>query len=152
MANIKPRSTSYVTFWDGLKGVGKLEHTGQPNLKNVLLVTGLTSNLISISQLRDQGIKFNFTKSKCFITNEKGEVIMKGSRSKDNCYLWSPLETECFSTCLMTSEDEAKPWHQKLGHFHLKCMKKVLSSEVVRGIPKLKIDEERICGECQIGN
>ncbi|XP_058775546.1 uncharacterized protein LOC131649805 [Vicia villosa] len=78
------------------------------------------------------------------------EVTMKENRSKDNCYLWSPQEVEC-STCLMTNEDEAKLWHQNLGYLHLKGMKKVLSSEAVRGIPKLKIDEERIFGECQIG-
>ena len=30
-------------------------------------------------------------------------------------------------------------------------MKKVLSSEAVRGIPKLKIDEGRLCGDCQVG-
>lgn len=50
----------------------------------------------------------------------------------------------------MSKEDEAKLWPQKLGQLHLKGMKKVLSKEAVRGIPKLKIDEGRICGECQI--
>ena len=34
---------------------------------------------------------------------------------------------------------------------HLKGIKKILSKEVVRGIPKLKIDEGKICGESQIG-
>ena len=51
----------------------------------------------------------------------------------------------------MSKDDETKLWHQKIGHLHLKGMKKVLSKEAVRGIPKLKIDEGRICGECQIG-
>lgn len=51
----------------------------------------------------------------------------------------------------MSKEDEAKLWHQKLGHLHMKGVKKVLSKEAVRGIPKMKIHEGRICGECQIG-
>ncbi|MCI39982.1 gag-pol polyprotein [Trifolium medium] len=67
LVNIKSYSTSFVTFGDGAKGeikdVGKLINSGLPKLDNVLLVKGLTANLISISQLRDQGMKVNFTKS-----------------------------------------------------------------------------------------
>lgn len=110
----------------------------------------MTANLISINQLCDQGLKVNFTKSECLVINKKNEAIMKGAISKDNFYLWTPQETYCLSTCLMSKEYEAKLWHQKLGHSHMKGMKKVLSKEAVRGIPKLKIDEGRICGECKI--
>jgi len=42
-------------------------------------------------------------------------------------------------------------WHQRLGHLHLKGMKKPLSSEAVLGLRDLKIVERNICGECQIG-
>lgn len=79
------------------------------------------------------------------VTNEKNEAIMKGARSKYNCYLWTPQETSCLSTCLLSKGDETKLWHQKLGHLHLKGMKRVMSRKAVRGIPKLKI-----YGECQI--
>ncbi|XP_058783024.1 uncharacterized protein LOC131657673 [Vicia villosa] len=99
--DIKPRSNIYVTFVDGskgeIKGVSKLDHVGQPSLDNVLLVKGLTANLISISQLCDQGLRVNFNDSECLVTSEGGKIIMKGTRSKDNCYLWSPQETKCFS-------------------------------------------------------
>src|SRR4051812_23890888 len=91
LVDIKPCSTSYVTFGVRSKGevkcVGKLDYIGQLNLDNVLLVNGITSNLISIIQLCDQGLKVNFIKFECLVTPEEGEVIMKGTRSKDNCYL-----------------------------------------------------------------
>lgn len=51
----------------------------------------------------------------------------------------------------MSKEDEVKLWHQKLGHLHMKGMKIFFSKEAFRGIPKLKIDEGRFYGECQIG-
>ncbi|MCI86594.1 gag-pol polyprotein, partial [Trifolium medium] len=55
LVDIKSYSTSFVTFGDGAKGetkgVGKLANNGLPKLDNVLLVKGLTANLISISQL-----------------------------------------------------------------------------------------------------
>jgi hypothetical protein len=60
LQEIKNYSNSYVTFGDGakgkIKGIGKLNGPELPNLDNVLLVEGLTANLISISQLCDQGL------------------------------------------------------------------------------------------------
>jgi len=51
----------------------------------------------------------------------------------------------------MSKEEKVKLWHQKLGHLHLKGRKKAISSEAIRGLPNLKIIENNICGECQIG-
>lgn len=84
LVDTKSYSTSYITFRDGskgeIKGVGKLDYHGLPSLDDVLYVKGMTANLISISQLCDQDLKVNFTKSECLVINEKNEVIMKGSR------------------------------------------------------------------------
>ncbi|CAJ2633141.1 unnamed protein product [Trifolium pratense] len=155
LANLKSYATSYVTFGDGakgeIKGIGNLINNGLPNLDNVLLVKGLTTNLISISQLCDQGMKVNFTKSECLVTNEEGRLLMKGVMSKDNCYLWVSEEENHLSTCLLSKEDKVKLWHKKMGHLHLRGLKKVIAEETIKGNPKLKIEEGTICGECQIG-
>ncbi|KAK2429756.1 putative mitochondrial protein [Trifolium repens] len=155
LINVRSYKASFVTFGDGAKGeivgIGDLISHGLPNLENVLLVKGLTANLISISQLCDQGMKVNFTKSECLVQNEEGKLMLKGTRSKDNCYLWVPQEEAFTSTCLVTTEDEVQLWHQKLGHLNLKGMKKAISAEAIRGLPKLKIIEGKVCGECQIG-
>jgi hypothetical protein len=154
LEDIQSYSTSFVTFGDGAKGeilgIGKLAGTDLPKLDDVLLVKGLTANLISISQLCDQGLKVNLTKLKCLVKNEQNEVIMKGTRSKDNCYLWLPKEIEKSSTCLMSKYEEVKLWHQKLGHLNLRGMKRIMTEEAIRGLPKLRIEEGKICGECQI--
>ncbi|XP_045792093.1 uncharacterized protein LOC123886861 [Trifolium pratense] len=155
LANLRSYSTSYVTFGGGAKGeivgIGKLINKDLPKLDNVLLVKGLTANLISISQLCDQGMKVNFTQFECLVTDDRGDLVMRGSRSKDNCYLWVPQEETNLSTCLITKEDEVKLWHKKLGHLNLRSMKKAISEEAIRGIPKLNIEEGNICGDCQIG-
>jgi len=85
------------------------------------------------------------------ISDEKGEVLMRGTWSKDYCYLWVSQEEAFISTCLLCKEEEIKLWHQRLGHLHLKGMKKALSLESIRGLPDLKIIEGSICGECQTG-
>lgn len=57
MSNVKSCMKSHVTFGDGAQGTtiskGQLNVIGFPALINVLLVEGLTSYLISISQVYD---------------------------------------------------------------------------------------------------
>ncbi|KAK2436692.1 secreted RxLR effector protein [Trifolium repens] len=155
LKDLKGYASSSVTFGDGAKGeilgIGKLVNKELPNLENVLLVKGLTANLISISQLCDQGLKVNFTKEEYLVSNDQGEILMKGGRSKDNCYLWVSHEEAQLGKCLLGKEDEVQLWHQKLGHLSLSGMKKVVAAEAIRGLPKLKITEGSICGKCQIG-
>ena len=50
----------------------------------------------------------------------------------------SPQELNFSSTRALAKENEVKLWYQKLGHLHLKGMKRIISIEAVRGIPKLK--------------
>ncbi|PNY01719.1 gag-pol polyprotein [Trifolium pratense] len=107
LTDVESYATNFVTFGDGakgeIKGIGKLIDNELPKLDNVLLVKGLSANLISISQLCDQGMKVNFSKSECLVTNDKDEVLMRGVRSQDNCYLWVPIKTTYSSTCLKTN-------------------------------------------------
>jgi hypothetical protein len=65
LEDVRPYDGSYVTFGNGAKGkimgIGNLIKHGRPRLDNVILVKGLTANLISISQLCDQGLVVNFS-------------------------------------------------------------------------------------------
>jgi hypothetical protein len=87
LTNLKAYATSYVTFGDGakgkIKGIGKLCKAGSPLLDDVLLVEGLTANLISISQLSDQGLEVKFSLEEYLVTSENQETVMKGVRSKN---------------------------------------------------------------------
>jgi transposase InsO family protein len=85
------------------------------------------------------------------VIDDTGKVLMKGATSKDNYCLWVPQESEKPSTCLSSKEEEVKLRHQKLGHLNLSGMKKAISVEAIKGLPKSKIDVDNICGECQIG-
>jgi len=65
LEDVRPYATNYVTFGDAAKGkimgIGNLTKQGLPRLDDVLLVKGLTTNLNSISQLCDLGLRVNFT-------------------------------------------------------------------------------------------
>ena len=72
---VKSFTSNHVTFDHGpegkILGIRNLINDGLPRLENVLLVKGLTSNLISISHLCDKGKDVNFKKSECLVTDEK---------------------------------------------------------------------------------
>jgi len=51
---------------------------------------------------------------------------------------------------MLSKDEEVRLWDQKLGHLNLQGMKKAISVEAIRGIPKLQITEGSICGECQV--
>ncbi|XP_019172698.1 PREDICTED: uncharacterized protein LOC109168107 [Ipomoea nil] len=76
----------------------------------------------------------------------KDQVVMEGTRSSDNCYV---LTNE--TACLISKTDESKLWHRRLGHINFRDMDKMIKLDAVRGIPKLKIEHEGVCGACAIG-
>ncbi|XP_010480935.1 PREDICTED: uncharacterized protein LOC104759742 [Camelina sativa] len=68
-----------VTFGDGgkgsIRGKGQLEDVDQPSLINVYYVEGLKANLISISQLCDEGLRVIFTKVDCQAVDENNNTV-----------------------------------------------------------------------------
>lgn len=82
LAEISPIKGGKVTFGDGkqgkIQGVGHTENGEQPDLINVYLVDGQKANLISISQLCDEGLTVILTKIDCKALDEHGNVKLQG--------------------------------------------------------------------------
>ena len=150
LINLQPCSLESLTFGDGGKGIvlrsGSLKVPGMPKLENVLLVDGLKVNLISISQLCDDNLLVQFTKESCLVTNNSNLCVIKGKRSLDNYYLLT-LSRTCCST-LMNNSDI---WHRRLGHISPRSVNETIVTDVLLGIPKMKVDPRKICGSCQLG-
>ena len=71
LSNVLPSSLNSVNFENGAKGSvlgsGSLNVLGLPKLRDVLIIDGLKSNMISISQLCDQDLFVRFTKDNCIV-------------------------------------------------------------------------------------
>lgn len=65
--------------------------------------------------------------------------------------MWISHNKGDYSTCLMTKVDETKLWHKKLSHINPKSERNIIYKEHVKGLSKLKIEEEKVFGEYQIG-
>jgi hypothetical protein len=76
---------------------------------------GLKTNLLSINQICDDDLVVQFSKKECNIFNSKGEWIMGGLRTIDNCYRVEPSTTW---SCNKTKLDEVELWHKRLGHLN----------------------------------
>ncbi|XP_010484893.1 PREDICTED: uncharacterized protein LOC104763182 [Camelina sativa] len=92
LSHIEDVGVGRVTFGDGAKGTirGKGTTSGdtQPQLNDVFLVDGLKANLISVSQLCDEGLDVTFTRKDCKAVDQQGSVRLRGKRSGNNCYMW----------------------------------------------------------------
>jgi hypothetical protein len=153
VVNLHPSNTKSVTLSDGTKrevmGVGKLDCPEAPKLSDVLLVKGLTVNLISISQLCDQGYKVEFTKGGCVVLNGSNQEVMRGDRSKDNCYLWKSKDSINPPKCPLTKgEQEGKVGHGKRDAPQVKGVKKSISKGTMRRASYLSLDKRTYYGNC----
>ena len=66
--------------------------------EDVWFMDGLKANLLSISQICDNGLNELFTKCECEILDEGGDCICIGIRIADNCYSITPsMNHKCYS-------------------------------------------------------
>jgi hypothetical protein len=121
---------------DSTKIIGKgMVRIGNKNTKveNVLLVEDMKYNLLSVSQMCDQGHKVTFDSKKCEIRKEgSGKLISTAARTSSNIYVLSEIENEKY---FLGKEDESWIWNRRMGHIHFNNLVKVSKREVVKEMP-----------------
>ncbi|XP_015075493.1 uncharacterized protein LOC107019547 [Solanum pennellii] len=106
--------------------------------------------LLSVSQISDKGNEVKFTSEKCTVANlTTKKVILIAFRSK-NMYV-ANLETSNGDdlTCLSAQNENVDLWPRRLGHVSSSLlMNKLISKDMVLGLPKLKFCENKIYEAC----
>jgi hypothetical protein len=98
--------------------------------KNVLLVEDMKHNLLSVSQMCDQGHKVTFDSKKCEIRKEGlGKLVVTAARTSSNIYVLSEIGN---GKCCLGKEDESWLWHKRMGHIHFDNLLKVNKRDAVR--------------------
>ncbi|RVW69235.1 Retrovirus-related Pol polyprotein from transposon TNT 1-94 [Vitis vinifera] len=137
-----------------VKRKGTIYAPGILNLEEVLYVEGLKANLISISQICDKKFNVQFSQNLCEVFDLKGNCVMIGLRTSDNCYVVCQNPSTSFSSSLVCGSSKIESidlWHRRLGHLNYRDLMKVANNEVIKGIPKLGKPFNPICGPCQKG-
>ncbi|XP_043694322.1 uncharacterized protein LOC122645033 [Telopea speciosissima] len=142
--------------WFGNNDGAKIEGRGTVKLdtrnvktNNILYVSGLKHNLLSVSQICDSGNQVLFTKEGCVIKKIKnGKTVARGRRTADNLYTLSEAHED---RCMLGHEDENLLWYRRLGHISFKNLAKLSKKKVVRDLPKIKSPTYHVCAPCQKG-
>ena len=118
---------TYSTYWWRPFGKGNNNY-----IKNVLHVPTITKNLVSISQIVEQGIQFRFN-NRCFIKKD-GRLIAKGQRD-DWMSILDPNEVKSaiYAKGLKT-ETKVELWDKRIDHINLQRLWAMQSKGVVIGL------------------
>ena len=95
--------------------------------QNVLLVEDIKHNLLSVSQMCDQGHKVTSNSQKCKIRKQGSrKLIATTTRTSSNIYVLSETGND---KCFLGKEDESWLWHRRMGHIHFDNLDKVNKRE-----------------------
>jgi hypothetical protein len=143
----------YITFQDNGRGhvlsEGEIKVSDKITLRRVALVQSLGYNLLSVSQLLDEGFEVLFRPSGSRILNSRGDlvymVVPEGQVFRADFSQSSGVEC-CF---LAGSLSELWKWHRKLGHLSFDLLSHLSKLNLVRGFPRLRFEKELVCAPCR---
>ena len=125
-----------VSIGDGsksvIRGIGTVDILGLLVFEDVWYVDGLKANLLSISQICDNGLNVLSTEYECEMLDGGGNCMCVGVRTADNYYGITPsISNKCFSAKI----NQVDLWHQRLGHVSHKQLEKISKCDAVIGLP-----------------
>jgi hypothetical protein len=142
----------YITFGDNGRGrvlsECEIKVSDKITLRRVALVQSLGYNLLSVSQLLDEGFEVLFRTGGSQILDSRGDlscmVVLEGQVFRA-VFSQSSVE-RCF---LIGSSSELWKWHRKLGHLSFDLLSRLSKLNLVRGLPRLRLEKELVCAPCR---
>ena len=108
--NVTKQDLGSVTFGDNSRaraiGIGSVSFTGTTQVEQVLLVDGLKHNLLSISQLCDEGNIITFEHDKCIIKSPESKKTKFVSQCCKNMYVLQLKELVDQGVCLIANKSD----------------------------------------------
>jgi hypothetical protein len=143
----------YITFGDNGCGrvlsEGEIKVSDKITLRRVALVQSLGYNLLSVSQLLDEGFEVLFRPDGSWILDSRGDlvcmVVPEGQVFRADFSQSFGVE-RCF---LAGSSSELWKWHRKLGHLSFDLLSLLSKLNLVRGLPRLRLEKELVCARCR---
>lgn len=130
LTNVCDSIRGSVTYGDGqpecIVGRGSTFDSDSPQLAEVHLVEGLTMNLISVSQLCSNGLNVAFDMVGCRVANTEGNIVMSGSKVKNDCYVW-----DCAKECQFDDMNKSDKGTQGADSSGKTCIKQVCRTNTI---------------------
>ena len=152
---ISPKKSGHVTYGDNNKGkiigVGKIGTSSSTPIENVLLVKGLKHSLLSVSQLCDRGYKVSFDSEKCVIKHEHDKDIEHIGLRENSVYMIDLKQKSKNDRCFLSKDCDPWLWHKRIAHINMDHLNRLISKDLVIGLPRLKFEKDKLCDACQKG-
>lgn len=154
MYNITPSTVNNIKVADNktvtVKGCGNVnlqirDSEGKPQtiqVRNVLYVPTLTTNLLSVSQMTKNGCEVNFEKNGCKVY-QNNRLILTALQHNNMYVLKDPSETSALLS--KVEEVDINLWHQRMAHLNFTDLQKIEYS--TEGV-KLNKKGIQICTTC----
>lgn len=131
-----------------IKGKGVVSLDQKIEAQNVMYVEGLKCNILSFSQMCDNGYNVTFRSKDCEICNIKyGKLVGKAVSTHNNVYFFDESRVSCY----LSKTSEAQPWHKSLGHMNFDILIKISKIGAVKGLARLLRPDNNIYKSCQFG-
>ncbi|KAJ9561829.1 hypothetical protein OSB04_006989 [Centaurea solstitialis] len=108
---------------------------GEITVNQVSYVDGLKHNLISVSQLCDNGMDVMFKIKYCIMY--KADTLIEPKKK--------------FSLVSSMKNEEAWLWHTRFCHLNFHTLDKLVRLKLVKGLPEIKFEKDHLRSACEMG-
>ena len=103
-------------------------------------------NLLTVSQMCDQGHTLTFDLEKCRVNDKNsGNLVATATRTPNNVYILDEKIEKCF----LGQIDERWIWHRRMGHINFNNLVKINKTQAVRNIQRITKPVKSVCKHCQ---
>ena len=149
--------TGKVRFGDDsridIKGKGTISFTdmnaASRKMTDVYFIPDLKSNIISLGQATEAECDIRLRGEELTMHDQHGTLLVNAKRSRNRLYKVH-MGLRSNARLYLTSTNETKRWHARLGHINSESLKGMIHKELVLDLPKLSIEKE-VCGSCLVG-
>ena len=150
--SIDEQKTRNVKFGDGssikYEGRGTIivmcKNGEEIELKGVLYLPRLKTNIQSLRKLDDQGWKTSLSEGYLTIHGKKDKLFTKTKKTWGNMY---QIRLSISEECNMSRKDEAWLWYGRFCHQSFHTLNSMIKGELVRGLPGFEKPKE-VCSTC----
>ncbi|KAJ4740894.1 Transposon Ty1-H Gag-Pol polyprotein [Rhynchospora pubera] len=118
-------------------------------LTDVYYIPKLTSNIISLGQLEEQGCRIMLENGQLKVFDREEQLLIRVKRARNRLYILNLDVTQ--PICLKTHlNNEDWLWHARYGHLNFQALRTLSQKELVAGLPLVN-HAEQVCSGCLVG-
>ena len=93
-----------------------------------------------------------FEASHCIIKDIQNDKTTFMGHRCENVYAMNISKYDGHDKCFSSMHDQSWLWHRRLGHANLDLISQLNKDKLVRSLPKINFQKDKVCEACQIGN